>query len=78
MVKFVVKYGGLMWGEYGKGYCLEYGFEFFGEELFIELCCVKVVFDLYNKMNLGKICILFDILFELVKVFDIKCGFYDC
>lgn len=35
VVKLIVKYGGLMWGEYGKGYCSEYGFEFFGEYLFI-------------------------------------------
>lgn len=48
MVVLIVKYGGLLWGEYGKGFCVEYSLVFFGEEFFVELCKVKVVFDLYN------------------------------
>lgn len=35
VVKLVAKYGGLMWGEHGKGYRSEYGPEFFGEELLL-------------------------------------------
>lgn len=77
MVVLVVKYGGLMWGEYGKGFCSEYGLVFFGELLFIELRWIKIVFDLLNKMNLGKICMLLDSIDELVCVSDLKCVIFD-
>lgn len=77
MVVLIVKYGGLLWGEYGKGFCVEYSLVFFGEEFFVELCKVKVVFDLYNWFNLGKICLLegFDVL--MMKVDVVKCGIFD-
>ena len=35
VVALTAKYGGLMWGEHGKGYRSEYGPEFFGDSLFI-------------------------------------------
>lgn len=73
----VAKYGGLMWGEHGKGYRSEYGPEFFGEELFTELRRVKAAFDPQNKMNPGKICTPLGSDFELVKVSDTKRGYYD-
>ncbi|KZW99733.1 membrane protein [Pseudoalteromonas luteoviolacea] len=50
------KYGGLFWGEHGKGYRSEYGPEFFGSELFLELRKIKTIFDKRNKLNPGKIC----------------------
>ncbi|MCS0219607.1 FAD-binding oxidoreductase, partial [Vibrio alginolyticus] len=53
VVKLVAKYGGLMWGEHGKGFRSEYGPEFFGNELFTELRRVKAAFDPHNKMNPG-------------------------
>lgn len=77
VVKLVAKYGGLMWGEHGKGYRSEYGPEFFGEELFTELRRVKAAFDPHNKMNPGKICTPIDSNEELVKVTDVKRGFFD-
>jgi FAD/FMN-containing dehydrogenase/Fe-S oxidoreductase len=77
VVKLVAKYGGLMWGEHGKGYRSEYGPEFFGDELFNELRRVKAAFDPLNKMNPGKICTPLDTDFELVKVAGTKRGFYD-
>lgn len=77
VVKLVAKYGGLMWGEHGKGFRSEYGPEFFGEELFTELRRVKAAFDPHNKMNPGKICTPLDSNAELVKVTDTKRGFYD-
>ncbi|WP_417792581.1 FAD-binding and (Fe-S)-binding domain-containing protein [Stutzerimonas xanthomarina] len=77
VVKLVAKYGGLMWGEHGKGYRSEYGPEFFGEELFTELRRVKAAFDPHNKMNPGKICTPLDTNFELVKVSDTKRGYFD-
>ncbi len=77
VVKLVAKYGGLMWGEHGKGYRSEYGPEFFGTELFNELRRVKAAFDPHNKMNPGKICTPLDSDFELVKVSDTKRGYFD-
>ncbi|NAX42753.1 FAD-binding protein [Vibrio sp. V25_P4S6T154] len=77
VVKLVAKYGGLMWGEHGKGYRSEYGPAFFGEELFTELRRVKAAFDPHNKMNPGKICTPLETNFELVKVTDTKRGYFD-
>lgn len=77
VVALVSKYGGLMWGEHGKGFRSEYGPDFFGEELFIELRRVKGAFDPDNKMNPGKICTPLESNAELVKVSDTKRGYYD-
>ncbi|MFM2589770.1 FAD-linked oxidase C-terminal domain-containing protein [Vibrio sp. TBV020] len=77
VVKLVAKYGGLMWGEHGKGFRSEYGAEFFGDELFTELRRVKSAFDPHNKMNPGKICTPLESNQELVKVTDTKRGYYD-
>ncbi|MFY2508551.1 FAD-binding and (Fe-S)-binding domain-containing protein [Vibrio pectenicida] len=77
VVKLVSKYGGLMWGEHGKGFRSEYGPEFFGDELFTELRRVKTAFDPLNKMNPGKICTPLDSQSQLVKVSGTKRGFYD-
>lgn len=77
VVALVAKYGGLMWGEHGKGFRSEYGPAFFGEELFTELRRVKSAFDPYNKMNPGKICTPLESDSELVKVSDTKRGYYD-
>ena len=77
VVKLTAKYGGLMWGEHGKGYRSEYGPEFFGEQLFNELRKIKGVFDPLNKMNPGKICTPIDSDEQLVSVDDTKRGYYD-
>lgn len=77
VVALVAKYGGLMWGEHGKGYRSEYAPEFFGESLYAELRKIKAVFDPLNKMNPGKICTPIDSDAELVKVSDAKRGTYD-
>ncbi len=77
VVDLVSKYGGLMWGEHGKGYRSEYGPAFFGEALFTELRRVKAAFDPMNKMNPGKICTPLESHAELVKVSDTKRAFYD-
>jgi len=77
VVKLTAKYGGLMWGEHGKGYRSEYAPAFFGEELFNELRKIKAVFDPLNKMNPGKICTPIDSNEQLVSVDDTKRGFYD-
>lgn len=77
VVQLVAKYGGLMWGEHGKGFRSEYGPEFFGDELFHELRRVKSAFDPHNKMNPGKICTPLDSAAELVKVSGVKRADYD-
>ncbi|RDV26209.1 FAD-binding oxidoreductase [Alteromonas aestuariivivens] len=77
VVALVAKYGGLMWGEHGKGYRSEYGPAFFGEELFTELRRIKAAFDPHNKMNPGKICTPVNSSDELVRVSDTKRATYD-
>jgi FAD/FMN-containing dehydrogenase/Fe-S oxidoreductase len=77
VVALVAKYGGLMWGEHGKGYRSEYAPAFFGDELFAELRKIKSAFDPFNKMNPGKICTPFDSQEQLVKVSDAKRGHHD-
>jgi Fe-S oxidoreductase len=77
VVALTAKYGGLMWGEHGKGYRSEYGPEFFGAVLFTELRKIKAVFDPLNKMNPGKICTPYQSTEKLVSVDDKKRGFYD-
>ena len=77
VVALTAKYGGLMWGEHGKGYRSEYGPEFFGERLFTELRKIKAAFDPQNKMNPGKICTPLESNEKLVSVDDKKRGFYD-
>ena len=77
VVALVAKYGGLMWGEHGKGYRSEYSPQFFGKELFGELRKIKSVFDPHNKMNPGKICTPLDSTESLVRVGDQKRGEFD-
>ncbi|KAF1685085.1 hypothetical protein B1992_13250 [Pseudoxanthomonas broegbernensis] len=48
------KYGGLLWGEHGKGVRSEYAPAFFGD-LYPALQAVKQAFDPYNQLNPGKI-----------------------
>ncbi|RUO81332.1 hypothetical protein CWI84_00815 [Idiomarina tyrosinivorans] len=71
------KYGGLMWGEHGKGYRSEYAENFFGEQLFTELRKIKAVFDPNNQVNPGKICTPLNSAETLVSVDDTKRGYYD-
>ncbi|WP_111413746.1 D-2-hydroxyglutarate dehydrogenase YdiJ [Billgrantia lactosivorans] len=48
------QYGGLLWGEHGKGVRSEYAPRFFGE-LYPSLQRVKAAFDPHNQLNPGKI-----------------------
>ncbi|NBI13473.1 FAD-binding protein [[Haemophilus] felis] len=50
------KYGGLIWGEHGKGMRSQYGEKFFTPELWQELRYIKFLFDPENRLNPGKIC----------------------
>jgi Fe-S oxidoreductase len=55
VVALVRKYGGVMWGEHGKGFRSEYTPLFFGAELYENLRKIKAAFDPYNQLNPGKI-----------------------
>jgi FAD/FMN-containing dehydrogenase/Fe-S oxidoreductase len=55
VVALTAKYGGIMWGEHGRGYRSEYGPKYFGN-LFNELRKIKLAFDPLNRINPGKIC----------------------
>ncbi len=48
------RYGGVIWGEHGKGFRSEYSPEIFGD-LFDTLCTIKGIFDPDNRLNPGKI-----------------------
>ena len=49
------EYGGLLWGEHGRGYRGEYSPLFFGEKLYPLLREIKAVFDPHNIFNPGKL-----------------------
>lgn len=76
VVALTAKYGGLMWGEHGKGFRSEYSPAFFGE-LWEELQRVKGAFDPGNRINPGKICIPYGSGAELVSVDGPKRGKFD-
>ncbi|MGY4677263.1 D-2-hydroxyglutarate dehydrogenase YdiJ [Pasteurella sp. P03HT] len=50
------QYGGLIWGEHGKGMRSQYGEKFFTPELWQTLRHIKFLFDPDNRLNPGKIC----------------------
>ena len=52
--RLTAKYGGLLWGEHGKGVRSEFAPTFFGP-LYPELQRIKAVFDPHHQLNPGKI-----------------------
>ncbi len=54
VVELTHRYGGLLWGEHGKGVRSEYAPKFFGS-LYPQLQRIKAVFDPRNQLNPGKI-----------------------
>lgn len=54
VAELTFKYGGLLWGEHGKGLRSEYAPKYFGE-LYPALQALKAAFDPYNQLNPGKI-----------------------
>lgn len=78
VVKLTAKYGGLLWGEHGKGMRSQYSPAFFGESLYRGLRTIKAAFDPDNRLNPGKICTplgLDDAV--ILPVNSISRGFYD-
>lgn len=77
IVQLTAKYGGLLWGEHGKGFRAEYSPEFFGPELFDELRRIKAAFDPDNRLNPGKICAPMASDAPMMRVDAAKRGTYD-
>jgi FAD/FMN-containing dehydrogenase/Fe-S oxidoreductase len=55
VVKLVTRYGGLLWGEHGKGFRSELVPHHFGPVLYPELQRIKALFDPRNQLNPGKV-----------------------
>ncbi|MEY0577922.1 D-2-hydroxyglutarate dehydrogenase YdiJ [Providencia manganoxydans] len=77
IVALTAKYGGLLWGEHGKGFRAQYSPEFFGEVLYAELRNIKAAFDPDNRLNPGKICPPAGIDAPMKQVDAVKRGTYD-
>ena len=77
VVALTARYGGLLWGEHGKGFRAQYSPAFFGETLFNELRRIKAAFDPDNRMNPGKICTPIDSNEPMMQVDAVKRGSYD-
>jgi len=73
----VQKYGGVLWGEHGKGYRSEYSPVFFGPELYAELRQIKSAFDPHNQLNPGKLATPLRGQDKLVSVDAVKRGAFD-
>lgn len=77
VVALVSKYGGVLWGEHGKGYRSEYSPVFFGPELYRELRRVKQAFDPENRLNPGKLATPLSSDESLVSIDAVKRGSFD-
>lgn len=77
IAQLTAKYGGLLWGEHGKGFRSAYGPQFFGEKLYQILCQIKTAFDPFNQLNPGKICSSINVALPLMPIDAVKRGTYD-
>ena len=50
------RYGGVMWGEHGKGFRCEHLQDFLGDKLYDAFCHIKQIFDPHYQLNPGRIC----------------------
>ena len=77
VVALTARYGGLLWGEHGKGFRAEYSPSFFGDALYTELRRIKAAFDPANRLNPGKICAPLGVDDPMLKVDAEKRGGWD-
>ncbi len=77
VVALTARYGGLLWGEHGKGFRAEYSPAFFGEALYDELRKIKAAFDPDNRLNPGKICPPMGVNAPMMQVDAVKRGTFD-
>jgi FAD/FMN-containing dehydrogenase/Fe-S oxidoreductase len=68
VMALVTKYGGLLWGEHGKGFRSELVPQHFGPVLYKELQRIKALFDPRNQLNPGKIATPADTKFKLQTI----------
>jgi FAD/FMN-containing dehydrogenase/Fe-S oxidoreductase len=77
VAKLTQRYGGLLWGEHGKGVRSEYAPAFFGE-LYPSLQELKAAFDPHNQFNPGKIATPAQKTLRLLKIDEVPTrGEYD-
>ncbi len=57
VVSLVHSYGGILWGEHGKGFRSEFGPQIFGEVIWEQQCSIKHAFDPHNQFNPGKVAV---------------------
>ncbi|MDP7008641.1 MAG: FAD-binding and (Fe-S)-binding domain-containing protein [Phycisphaerales bacterium] len=55
VVDLVHSYGGVLWGEHGKGFRSEFAPKIFGDLLWAQMCRVKSAFDPTNQFNPSKV-----------------------
>ena len=55
VASLVQTYGGVLWGEHGKGFRSEFGPQVFGEALWKQICRIKAAFDPTDQFNPGKV-----------------------
>ena len=72
----VKKYGGLIWGEHGKGFRSEYIEQFVGGKLYLAFREIKQLFDPDNRLNPGKIAVPINSADHLYRIKDKKKGAY--
>lgn len=77
IVALTAKYGGLLWGEHGRGFRAQYSEAFFGDTLYRELRRIKGAFDPENRLNPGKICAPLTSDAPMMQVDAVKRGTYD-
>ena len=51
----VQSYGGILWGEHGKGLRSAFGPSVFGTHIWKQMCVIKQAFDPNNQLNPGKV-----------------------
>jgi len=73
----VKKYGGVIWGEHGKGYRSVYTEKYFGPALYSQLGHIKKAFDPNNQLNPGKIAVPTGSSEKLVSINGPKRGHQD-
>tara|TARA_B100001094_G_scaffold333354_1_gene411024 strand:+ start:1513 stop:4596 length:3084 start_codon:yes stop_codon:yes gene_type:complete len=72
------KYGGVMWGEHGKGVRGQYVEQAFGPSLYQVLREIKTIFDPFNRLNRSKLVTAYDDeTIQVLPIDAIKRGHFD-
>jgi FAD/FMN-containing dehydrogenase/Fe-S oxidoreductase len=71
------RYGGVLWGEHGKGVRSHYGPPIYGPELYEVMREVKSVFDPHNQLNPGKLATPARSHAKLIPIDALKRGAFD-